>query len=110
MTCEEFRDLDKDRYVEEKMNEAVVRICPKCNAQFMKEEGCNKMECPRCRAWICYWCRKEIPREIGYGHFWRARGACPPNRCPLWVADTILHRLEAVHAQEQTTEELGTME
>jgi TRIAD3 protein (E3 ubiquitin-protein ligase RNF216) len=107
MTCEAFGRIDKDRIVEEKMNEAVVRICPKCNAQFIKEDGCNKMECPRCHAWICYWCRKEVPREVGYAHFWRAQGACPPDRCPLWVSNDVLHRLEAGDARERTRENLG---
>lgn len=106
MSCEAFAGIDKDRIVEEKMNEAVIRVCPKCSAQFMKEEGCNKMECPRCSTWICYWCRKEIPKEVGYSHFWRNQGACPPDRCPLWVSNDTLHRIEAVHAGERMKENL----
>jgi TRIAD3 protein (E3 ubiquitin-protein ligase RNF216) len=107
MTCEQLAGMDVNRFVEEQINEAVVRVCPKCKAQFIKEEGCNKMECPRCHAWICYWCRKEIPKEIGYGHFWRAQGACPPDKCPLWVSDSTLHRLEELHAKERAAEEIG---
>ena len=99
-TCEEMKEIDKNRLVEEKMNEAVVRVCPKCNAQFMKEEGCNRMECPRCHAWICYWCRKEISKEEGYAHFWTRGGVCPPDRCPLWVENATLHKIEAIHAKE----------
>jgi TRIAD3 protein (E3 ubiquitin-protein ligase RNF216) len=84
--------MDADRYVEEQINEAVVRVCPKCKTQSIKEDGCNKMECPRCHTWTCYWCRKEIPREVG---------------CPLWVAEPTLHRLESMHAKERATEDIG---
>lgn len=99
MTCEQFSKFDKERLLEEKMNEAVVRICPQCKTQFIKEEGCNKMECPRCGTWICYWCRKIIPKNIGYSHFWQSFGICPPDRCPLWVDNKTLHNIEAKNAK-----------
>ena len=100
MSCEAMKKIDKDRFVEEKMNEAVIRVCPRCHAQFMKEDGCNKMECPRCHTWICYWCRKEIPKEVGYNHFWRQQGLCPPDKCPLWVQNETLHHIEAEQARD----------
>jgi TRIAD3 protein (E3 ubiquitin-protein ligase RNF216) len=109
MSCEEFGRIDKGRIVEEKMNEAVVRVCPKCAAQFMKEEGCNKMECPRCHTWICYWYRKEIPKHVGYAHFWRADGPCPLEMCPLWAPTDTLHKLEAARAEERTKEDFGNL-
>ncbi|OHT04079.1 IBR domain containing protein [Tritrichomonas foetus] len=101
LSCEAFKAIDKNRVIEEKMNEAVIRVCPKCNAQFMKEEGCNKMECPRCHTWICYWCRKEIPKDVGYNHFWRQQGICPPDKCPLWVQNETLHQIEVQIAKEK---------
>lgn len=101
LTCEQMKEIDKSRLVEEKMNEAVVRTCPKCKTQFMKEEGCNKMECPRCHSWICYWCHQVIPKEVGYSHFWRESGICPPNRCPLWVDNSMLHKVEAERAKNE---------
>lgn len=106
ISCEAMKKIDKDRFVEEKMNEAVIRVCPKCKAQFMKEDGCNKMECPRCHTWICYWCRKEIPKEVGYDHFWRQQGACPPDKCPLWVQNNTLHEIEAEGAKEEGEDDL----
>lgn len=106
MTCEQFKEIDKDRIVEEQMNEAVVRTCPKCKTQFMKDEGCNKMECPRCHTWICYWCRKIIPKEVGYEHFWRQQGPCPPDKCPLWVQNDTLHLIEAEKAKDQAKGDL----
>ncbi|KAH0789789.1 IBR domain containing protein [Histomonas meleagridis] len=99
-TCEEMKEVDENRIVEEQMNEAVVRVCPKCGAQFMKDEGCNRMECPKCHTWICYWCRKEISKEEGYAHFWTRGGVCPPDRCPLWVENGTLHKIEAIQAKQ----------
>ena len=106
MTCEEFGKIDKDRIVEEQMNDAVVRTCPRCKTQFMKDEGCNKMECPRCHTWICYWCRKVIPKEVGYNHFWREEGPCPPDKCPLWVQNDTLHLIEAENAKDKAKDNL----
>jgi len=56
--------------VEEAMTKARVRFCPKgCKQPFFKVEGCNKMTCPTCKTFICYICRAEIPKSLGYGHF-----------------------------------------
>ena len=95
MTCEQYKEIDKDRLKEERMNEAVVRTCPKCGTQFMKDEGCNKMECPRCHTWICYLCHQVIPKNVGYAHFYNGPGVCPPDKCPLWVNNEMLHAVEA---------------
>lgn len=104
MTCEQFKKIDKQRYVEEQMNEAVVRTCPKCRTQFMKEEGCNKMECPRCHTWICYLCHQVIPKSVGYDHFYRGPGIAPPDKCPLWVDNNVLHTAEANVVKQDAAE------
>jgi hypothetical protein len=100
-SCEEAKAKDPDKLIEEKLNDAIIRICPKCNTPFMKEEGCNKMECPRCHTLICYWCRKVISKEIGYEHFWGKPGLCPPDKCPLWVANEQLHVIEVAKAKRE---------
>lgn len=106
MTCKQRKEIDKDRLVEERMNEAIVRTCPQCNAQFIKEEGCNKMECPRCHTWICYFCKQVIPRDVGYNHFWSESGVCPPEMCPLWVSNEVLHLVEREEAREHAQVDL----
>lgn len=106
MTCQQMQEIDKNRLVEEKMNEAIVRTCPKCQAQFVKEEGCNKMECPRCGSWICYLCKQIIPKNVGYNHFWRNPGVCPPDKCPLWVSNEALHQMEAFDAKENAEDDI----
>lgn len=103
-TCEEAKAVDPDKIVEEKMNDAIIRVCPKCHTPFMKDEGCNKMVCPRCQTWICYWCRQVIPKNVGYDHFWREAGPCPPDRCPLWVENKQLHIIEAAKAKMDASE------
>lgn len=104
MTCQQFKNIDKKRIVEEQMNEAVVRTCPNCKTQFIKNEGCNKMVCPRCKTWICYWCRKVIPKNVGYSHFWQGNGPCPPDKCPLWVQNNTLHLVEAEIAKTENSD------
>lgn len=52
MTCEEASKDGKLSYrhtLEEAMTEALVRTCKKCSNKFIKESGCNKMTCTRCR-------------------------------------------------------------
>ena len=52
-------------FCEEKLTEAFVRKCKKCNRPYFKETGCNKIICV-CGCIMCYICEKEI---AGYSHF-----------------------------------------
>ena len=78
------------RKIEEKMTEAKVRSCPKCSTRFYKEEGCNKMTCPKCGTFSCYLCRKLITKKIKYAHFCQkphcTHKKC--NGCPLYSKTT----------------------
>ncbi|KAF7634559.1 RRM domain-containing protein [Meloidogyne graminicola] len=71
ISCKELDKKEKDmkdkqeREIEKQLNEAIVRKCPRCGIQFIKEEGCNKMVC-RCGMTQCYLCRES---DIIYDHF-----------------------------------------
>ncbi|KAK8896061.1 hypothetical protein M9Y10_013951 [Tritrichomonas musculus] len=71
-TCEQA-DMDPNRIVELKMSEAVVRSCPRCNTQFVKDEGCNHMTCPRCRTEFCYLCGQVIPNGKVRKHYQKCK-------------------------------------
>lgn len=73
-TCEQVEaasDGERRRHgVEEAMTEALVRTCPNqaCRLRIIKESGCNKMRCVRCKSIMCYICEADIT-HVGYRHF-----------------------------------------
>ncbi len=78
-TCEEFRKdkgLSKRHQVEEAMSKALIRNCPKCQVQIVKDFGCNKMTCTKCHTFMCYICQKDITQD-SYRHF--KPGGCPQD-------------------------------
>ncbi|KAE8380147.1 hypothetical protein BDV26DRAFT_290707 [Aspergillus bertholletiae] len=77
-TCDEARaekGLPARHIVEEAMSEAMIRNCPKCNVKIIKDTGCNKMICSKCKCAMCYLCKKDISREQ-YNHFGKAPSYC----------------------------------
>src|SRR5699024_6031984 len=75
MTCGEARQdghLSTRDQSEEAMSEALMRSCPKCKVKIIKENGCNKMQCTKCRTLMCYVCKKDITGQ-GYNHFNQGR-------------------------------------
>ncbi|KAJ3340318.1 hypothetical protein HDU93_007159 [Gonapodya sp. JEL0774] len=113
-TCDEARKdlvLDIQHRVEEVATEALLRTCPQCKngRKFMKEDGCNKMMCPDCRALICYVCRKLIPE--GYKHFNQQPGQrfdpddkTQAGKCPLWEDTDHRHAKEVSDAVQRERE------
>ncbi|KAK2812973.1 hypothetical protein FQN50_000994 [Emmonsiellopsis sp. PD_5] len=77
-TCEEANDKKTParQKIEEAMSEALIRTCPKCKVKIVKEDGCNKMTCVKCRTIMCYVCKKNITKE-GYSHFDKTPDSCP---------------------------------
>ena len=75
-TCEESKKehgIEERHIVEEEMTKALIRTCSKCKVAILKTEGCNKIICSRCGAYICDVCGKDISKD-GYSHF-------GPNKC-----------------------------
>ncbi|KAL2416816.1 hypothetical protein ABEF95_005606 [Exophiala dermatitidis] len=72
-TCEEMQNdniLSARHLVEEAMSEAVMRTCPTCKVKIIKEYGCNKMVCTKCRTMICYVCKANLSQlKDPYQHF-----------------------------------------
>lgn len=108
-SCEEAEKdkvLDARHAVEEAMTKALMRNCPKCGQNFVKESGCNKMTCPKCRALSCYVCRKLIQ---GYEHFDQTPQGAPrrgrSSKCPLWDSVDQRHADEVKEAAEAAQEE-----
>ncbi|CAF3701950.1 unnamed protein product [Rotaria sp. Silwood1] len=68
LRCDEVEkkdELDMRTFIENRVSEAMIRVCYKCKQRFYKLEGCNKMTCA-CGASMCYVCREPIH---GYDHF-----------------------------------------
>ncbi|CAF0957227.1 unnamed protein product [Rotaria sordida] len=68
LRCDEVEkkdELDMRTFIENRVSEAMIRVCYKCKQRFYKLEGCNKMTCA-CGASMCYICRQPIH---GYEHF-----------------------------------------
>jgi E3 ubiquitin-protein ligase RNF216 len=90
-SCEEANENKAEKglhTVEEAITEALVRKCPKCAKPFIKDDGCNKIQCS-CGALVCNVCRRQIH---GYGHFCQS-SHCQHKRCkkcPLWMKGTEL--------------------
>lgn len=88
--------------VEEALTEAMVRTCWNCQTPFFKEEGCNKMSCPKCGKHMCYICRNKVQ---DYNHFY-GQGSTPlPGRCPLYTDVKSLHAVEVSKAAEKAMSE-----
>ncbi|KAA6398979.1 MAG: hypothetical protein EZS28_005492 [Streblomastix strix] len=49
------------KFVEQRMSAAAIRICPKCQKELIKEEGCG--------AALCYNCRMPLDPKKPYDHF-----------------------------------------
>ncbi|OAF56327.2 hypothetical protein VC83_06635 [Pseudogymnoascus destructans] len=103
-TCQEnAKDigLDVRREVEEAMTAALVRTCNKCKGPFIKEDGCNKMNCP-CGNIQCYVCSKSCQ----YNHFDDERRGGKSGNCPLFDDVQVRHEDETKRAEEIIVEKL----
>ncbi|OJD19471.1 hypothetical protein AJ78_00539 [Emergomyces pasteurianus Ep9510] len=104
-SCEQANDKKTParQKIEEAMSEALIRTCPnpKCKVKIVKEDGCNKMICVKCRSVMCYVCKKDITAE-GYKHFGK-----PPKRCPVHDPKSNARHFEEVSsAHKKAIEEV----
>jgi hypothetical protein len=93
--------------IEEQLSEAMIRECWKCRTKYFKEEGCNKMTCPKpgCGAKMCYLCKQPVK---DYTHFYGQGGAPTASKtCPLWTDNKRLHEQEVANAAAKAKEEMA---
>ncbi|KAK3502517.1 hypothetical protein B0T13DRAFT_394231 [Neurospora crassa] len=95
---------DAKRKLEEARSLAMIRECYKCKNRFIKESGCNKMTCPRCRAMQCYVCRQPCD----YNHFDDLNRGGRKGNCPLFEQQSLddIHDKEAREAEERERKKL----
>nr|CAH7748729.1 unnamed protein product [Callosobruchus chinensis] len=89
-------------HIENKMTDAMLRTCWRCNRKFIKDEdGCNKITCV-CGALSCYICNKPVHN---YEHF-NGLGGDKHHLCPLYSDMVALHQKEVANAAEQAKKEV----
>lgn len=82
MSCKEYKEslgVDERHAVEEAMTKALLKTCPKCEKQVLKQDGCNKIVC-MCGGILCDYCGKDISKD-GYNHF-GGGGVFTSKKCP----------------------------
>ena len=110
LRCDEVEKKDEEearKKIEEQLSEAMIRECWKCKAKYFKEEGCNKMTCPKpnCGAKMCYLCKQPVK---DYTHFYGQGGTPSTTKtCPLWTDNKRLHEQEIANAAAKAKEELA---
>ena len=111
LRCKEMDQKDKEevarKRMEEQLTEALVRECWKCHVKYFKEEGCNRMTCPRtgCGAMMCYLCKQPVQ---DYSHFYGQGGEPTATKtCRLWSDSKELHTRELAEAAARIREELA---
>ena len=53
-------DLEAYIYTKEQLkNKEKYKLCPKCMTLIEKTEGCNRMQCARCRHIFCWVCQND---------------------------------------------------
>ena len=112
LSCEEHNNekgLSGRHAVEEARSAALLRPCPKCKIQILKQGGCNKITCTTCRSIICDYCGKDISSER-YAHFEpqgiprTTPGEKDGAKCPLFDASSDRKEKQMFAAEENAKE------
>ncbi|KAI1502393.1 hypothetical protein F5X99DRAFT_417918 [Biscogniauxia marginata] len=98
-TCAEAaadRGVDARHILEEAMSAALIRRCNKCQNPFVKQDGCNKVVCTKCRTIMCDVCRQTVK---DYSHFDDTRRGGKQGQCPLFDKSDIRYDDEVREAE-----------
>ncbi|CAH1957989.1 unnamed protein product [Acanthoscelides obtectus] len=105
LQCDEVEkdeDVKARVHVENKITDAILRTCYKCQRKFIKEEdGCNKITCI-CGALSCYVCNKPV---TGYDHV-NGLGGSQYEKCPLYVDMIALQQSELTAAADEAKKQV----
>lgn len=84
------------------MSDAIIRTCAnsKCKTPIVKDDGCNKMWCTKCKRIMCYVCKEDIT-QAGYDHF-QIQNGCPLH--DIWGSGRR-HEDEALKAHKKAVED-----
>jgi len=78
-----------DHMIQEIITKSITRSCQSCGSSYIKEEGCNLMQCSKCGGLSCYICNMKlyIKDDTKYWHFSGHPNADPGAICQLWNND-----------------------
>lgn len=94
------RDKDVRKTIEEILTKNRTRSCPKCNKEFLRIDGCNKMTCS-CKTKSCYICRKQVQN---YDHFQNLTSTVINGKCPLYINEKDVEKMSFVNALNEIYE------
>lgn len=84
------RDQGVRKTIEEILTKNRARTCPKCNKEFIRVDGCNKMTCS-CKTRSCYICRAKIK---DYSHFQnKFDNKIAGGKCPLYTNEKEIEKM-----------------
>ena len=88
------------KVIEEILTKHRTRRCPKCNKEFLRTDGCNKMTC-LCKFKSCYVCRSKV---IDYSHFQNDDNKLANGKCPLYTNETDIENTSFTSALNEIYE------
>ena len=76
-----------DTMIQDIISKALTHKCSTCGSSYIKEEGCNLMQCSHCGGMSCYLCNTKIYYKEGRGKYWHFAGhefSDPGSTCLTW--------------------------
>lgn len=62
----ETTDTENGQYLLKMNRDGLLKYCPRCQGPVIRDGGCNKIICAKCKAKWCWLCREV---DIDYDHF-----------------------------------------